>query len=519
MLSLYTKTPNTANGNYYYYTDANKFVSWLGTPYCSLSDSSFDILNGVLRINANGTFLSKSAEYNADTRPLYNVSYIMHTQQDGERRFYNVLSVDYISGMYVLYIAMDTWASYIDKASCELYIERSNLDIGNYTLAPIEDYEAGTPTVNNSLFLNALFDNSTGNVNYDTDLAIVLRVLTHKGVNTVFGNNSVYSTSLIGGLLSNVSTPSMTGQTKLWKAAQLCGTITNTQKQKTSSTEWENFEDITVTAAWVVPVKLLNMRSSTYRLYGTPITISHISDCLPGVNNITIDCSSLESFGFAKYDFFAGTLEKSIKLQHGNNMQVTLRCITDNANIEIHLIQGANDVDITELFSIPFTANDGNLTTLDKIKDIVAIGNGAITMGTQFAQRNYIGALQTAANTAVGLFNEGSGRYVNGGNAISTFLTTNLVDFSTVYKLSLGIFSRKSKYDETLILNEMGAYYNTVKMTLAELMGKTAFAGGISIPPHRFVKTSKATITGVPTTAAQAIAQTLASGVKIIVLS
>lgn len=519
MLSLYTKTPNTANGNFYYYTDKTPFINWLGTPYCTVADNSFDIINGVLRINANGTFLSKSAEYNADTRPLYNVSYIMHTQQDGERRFYNVLSVDYISGMYVLYITTDTWASYIDKASCELYIERTNLDIGNYTLAPIEDYEAGTPTVNNSLFLNALFNNSTGNVNYDNDLAIVLRVLTHKGVNSVFGNNSVYSTSLIGARLSGVSTPSITAETNLWKAAQLCGTITNTQKQKANSTEWENFEDITVTAAWIVPAKLLGIRSSTYRLYGTPITISHISDCYPIDKTITIDCSSLESYGFANYDYFAGTLEKSIKLQHGNNMQVDLRCITDNANIEIHLVQGANDVDITELFSIPFTANDGNLTTLDKIKDIVAMGNGAITMGTQIAQGNFVGALQTTANTAVGLFNEGSGRYVNGGNAISTFLTTNLVDFSTVYKLSLGTFSRKSKYDETLILNEKGAYYNTVKMTLAELMTKADFAGGISIPHHRFVKTSKAIITGVPASAAQAIAQTLASGVKIIVLS
>ena len=517
MLSLYTKTPNTANGNYYYYTDTNKFVSWLGTPYCTVADNSFDIINGVLRINANGTFLSKSAEYNADTRPLYNVSYIMHTQQDGERRFYNVLSVDYISGMYVLYIATDTWASYIDKANCELYIERTNLDIGNYTLAPIEDYEAGMPTVNNSLFLNALFNNTTGNVNYDNDLAIVLRVLKHTGVNSVFGNNSVYSTMLIGARLSGVNAPSVSG-VNLWKAAQLCGTITNMQKQKASGTEWENFEDITVTAAWVVPAKLLSFIPSVYRLHGTPIDISNISLFLPTQKTITIDCSSLESFGFAKYDFFAGTLEKSIKLQHGNNMQVDLRCISDNANIEIHLIQGANDVDITELFTIPFTANDGNLTTLDKIKDIIAIGNGAITVGTQIAQRNFVGALQTTANTAVGLFNEGSGRYVNGGNAISTFLTTSS-DYSIVYKLSLGTFSRKSKYDETLILNEKGAYYSTVKMTLAELMGKTAFAGGISIPPHRFVKTSKAIITGVPTAAAQAIAQTLASGVKIIVIS
>lgn len=518
MLSLYTKTPNTTNGNFYYYTDKTPFINWLGTPYCTVADNSFDIINGVLRINANGTFLSKSAEYNADTRPLYNVSYIMHTQQDGERRFYNVLSVDYISGMYVLYIATDTWASYIDKASCELYIERTNLDIGNYTLAPIEDYEAGTPTVNNSLFLNALFNNSTGNVNYDNDLAIVLRVLMHTGVNSVFGNNSVYSTKLFGARLSGVNAPTVSG-VNLWKAALLCGTFTNTQKQKASSTEWENFEDITVTAAWIVPAKLLSFTPSVYRLHGTPIDISNISLFLPGRKTITIDCSSLESFGFAKYDYFAGTLEKSIKLQHGNNMQVDLRCITDNANIEIHLIQGANDVDITELFSIPFTANDGNLTTLDKIKDFVAIGNGAITVGTQIAQRNFTGALQTTANTAVGLFSEGSGRYVNGGNAISTFLATNLSDMSTIYRLSLGTFSRKSKYDETLILNERGAYYNTVKMTLAELMGKTAFAGGISIPPHRFVKTSKAIITGVPAAAAQAIAQTLASGVKIIVLS
>ena len=514
MLSLYTKTPNTANGNFYYYTDKAPFINWLGTPYCTVADNSFDIINGGLRISANGTFLSKSAEYNADARPLYNVSYIMHTQQDGERRFYNVLSVDYISGMYVLDIAIDTWASYIDKASCELFIERTNLDIGNYTLAPIEDYEAATPSVNNSLFLNALFDSSTGNVNYDNDLAIVLRVLTHTGVNSVFGNNSVYSTKLIGARLSGVNAPGLSG-VNLWKAAQLCGTITNTQKQ--SDTDWKDFEDITITAAWVVPTKLLSFTPSTYRLHGTPIDISNISLFLPDRKIITIDCSSLESFGFAKYDYFAGTLEKSIKLQHGNNMQVDLRCITDNANIEIHLIQGANDVDVTELFSIPFTANDGNLTTLDKIKDFVAIGNGAINAGLQIAQHNYVGALQSTANTAVGLFNEGSGRYVNGGNAISTFLTTSS-DYSTVYKLSLGTFSRKSKYDETLILNENGAYYNSVKMTLSELMTKSDFAGGISIPPHRFVKTSKAIITGVPATAAQAIAQTLASGVKIIVL-
>lgn len=516
MLSLYTKTPNTTNGNYYYYTDKAPFINWLGTPYCTVADNSFDIINGVLRINANGTFLSKSAEYNADTRPLYNVAYIMHTQQDGERRFYNVLSVDYISGMYVLDIATDTWASYIDKASCELFIERTNLDIGNYTLAPIEDYETGTPSVNNSLFLNALFDNSTGNVNYDNDLVIALRVLTHTGVNSVFGNNSVYSTKLLGAQLSSVSAPEFSG-VNLWKAALLCGTITNLQKQSAQGTEWENIEDLAITAAWIVPRKLLALPNATTRLHGTPITINNVAMVFPIEKTITIDCSTLEGFGFAKYDYFAGTLEKSIKLQHGNNMQVELRCITDNANVEIHLIQGANDVDITELFSIPFTANDGNLTTLDKIKDFIAIGNGAINVGNQIAQGNFTGALQTTANTAVGLFNEGSGRYVNGGNAISTFMTTN-GEFDTVYKLSLGTFSRKSKYDETLILNENGAYYNTVKMTLAGLMEQTAFAGGISIPPHRFVKTSKSIVTGIPATAGQAIAQTLASGVKIIVL-
>lgn len=516
MLSLYTKTPNAANGNYYYYTDTNKFVSWLGTPYCTLADNSFDVLNRVLRINANGTFLSKSDEYNADTLPLYKVSYVMHTQQDGALRFYHVINCEYVSGMYMLYITEDTWASYIDKASCELYIERSNLDLGSYTLAPIEDYEAGTPSVSNRLFLDALFNNSSGTVNYDNDLALVLRVLTHTGVNSVFGNNSVYSTKLIGARLSGVSAPDVSG-VNLWKAAQLCGTITNTQKQSASGTAWENFEDITVTAAWVVPAKLLSFIPSVYRLHGTPITISNISLFLPARKTITIDCESLESFGFAKYDFFAGTLEKSIKLQHGNNMQVDLRCITDNANIEIHLIQGANDVDITELFTIPFTANDGNLSTLDKIKDYVAIGNSALTVGTQLAQHNFVSALQTTANTAVGLFSEGSGRYVNGGNAISTFLSTS-TDFATVYKLSLGTFSQKSKYDEILILNENGAYYNNVKMTLAELMEKVAFAGGISMPPHRYVKAPKAIITGIPATAGQAIAQSLASGVKIIVL-
>lgn len=513
MLSLYTKTPNGDNDKHYFYADNEPFVTWLGQPYCTLADVSFDITNGIVRIDPNGTFISKSTAYNTATRPLYNVTYLMHTQQDGEQRFYHVMSIEYVSNMYILYVTMDMWASYIAKANASLVVSKSNVALGRYTLEPIQRYIPTLRTIDKTILQNALFDST----NYDNELCLVMATLTHMGTNSVFADNALYATKLIGAPLSNFSTTaSGVSGAKAWQAALTCGTFTNTQ-QKSGDT-WSNHEDVTVTKAWLLPKKFLTFTPSSYRLYGEKVLLNNLSLFYPSSKSILVDFNSLRTADFCIKDYFVGTLEKSIKLNRDSDAKVEVRVIVDDANIEVHFISGANDVDVTEIFSLPFTANDGNLTTLDKIKSIIGATAGIGNAVGSAIEGNYLGAVTGAASTITGLFNEGSGRYVNGGNAISTFLGTD-TNYFVVYDIKLGNYALLSQSDEIGIANDNGAYFGHIETTLDEIVATNTFVGGIATAPHKFVQTSSEIITGVPYDAAKEIARVFRNGVKLVYLS
>lgn len=522
MLSLYTKTPNTDNGLHYVFNNVTKYVTWLGEPYCTLTDVSFDITNGIVRIDTNGTFLSKSTAYITATRPLANVTYIMHTQQDGEQRFYHVLSTEYVSGMYILYVALDVWATYMTRISVSAVVERSNVNFDNqYRLDDIKMYKSTTPVVDNTVFIDNLFTRTNGKIDFDTQMCVVVKVLVNSGVSSVFSNNTLYQTQILAaevGDIKGLDDGTVTTYTlKMQAFYDRCGTITAIE-ESSNGTDWHKTEDVTVTEAWVVPKSLLTLRSTgTYnRLVSTEggdFRLQTFYAVEPQILNKVVDYSTLHNTTFANKDFYFGSYGKSIKLKRSGDTTFVIRVLVDNGNIEIHAIQGETDVDMTSLFSVPFTANDGNLSTLEKIKNIIAATSGFASAVGAAVGGNYVGGVTGVASTVANMFSEGNGRYINGGTAPVVFQQEN------ENYIFMGIIENTSLYDEIAIANNSGAFVGAFEIdNLGQLANYNTFVGGITNVQYKYIKTIDETITNVTNDVAQAFSRALRNGVKIMIL-
>ncbi len=277
--------------------------------------------------------------------------------------------------------------------------------------------------------------------------------------------------------------------------------------------------DAQVTKAYLIPTKMLAkvytniIKINTKSLYGNydannPITI--VNEVLPLVTYKTFSLNINPN-----YNYYVGTINKGLKVLRDTSTatEIKYKCIVTNNDIQMIVMQGDNQQDITDEFSIDLTYNQGDVTALGSLKAIGKAIFGGISAIATARGGKYLNAIGQASNVNVG--SDYIGQQRGDGDGVVTFRSVGNSTLGQGIVYPFGYTTCQSTSDEQVNARNKGAYYDCYVSSLA------------SIFTHNLIGTAGATDTyiqadvcvdGVPNDAIDVIKSKLSAGVYLVKL-
>ena len=459
-LKLYTgKAPNT-NGEYVYPTAhdsktafENFLVYMSSNLFATIADDNYRINNNSVRVVIDSTLTL--ANYKSVTyivNELDNVCYIVN-------RAYAQ------SGCVIFDVTVDQWGTYIGLASFDLInVVRCNRRIGT----GLYDQIRATNTIT-EVALQA----PTGDFPEDYPLfyklanIYIVFSMTYNVEQTAFGATSATGVfafnakSLFDVYRAYIDSHTPSGDTPYYDNAieVIIGIVSGIYGVHSSSVWGSATNDAKVTKAYLLPTELIHASGDTgielksKSMYGeyTALACMDISH-FARYKSLTLDVDP-------DYEYYVGTIHKGLKLIRTTDTTSTViyKCIPNTSDVEVVVMQGDNQVDITSEFEVVLTMNDGDVTNLAGIKQ-------ALTMSLKGATSIMSGnpaSVATLAPDVIGMIgNHFQGRQSGNGDGLVTFYKAGNATLYLCAKYPYGYVKCKSVNNEQDNAKYKGAFFD-----------------------------------------------------------
>lgn len=500
-LKLYTGTTPNTDGVHVYFTSFANYLTHLSSHL--LATISMDNY----RVNA---LVIKVAL--GETLTLANYKTVTYAVHDLDNVCYYVKSAVVQSGYVIFDVDIDYWGTYIATASFDnINVLRCNRRIGTglyddiratNTMTPVDiptpagHYPTGYPA-----FL-------------DLDDVYIVFVLTYNVEQTPFG--SVSATEMLAFRLDNLydTYAAQTGANPQANAVDIAVGVVGGIYAVDATNAWgfAMSNDAKVTKAYLVHRELIEAYADSVvtvksqSMYGKFTSLSTY-----GVSKTTK--SAIVSLSIdPDYNYYVGTTHKGLKVIRTTDLttNVTYRCVATATDVQVVVIQGDNQMDITSEFEVVLTINAGDITNLAGIKAV--LGTTLKSVGA-LASGNIGGAVGGVAGEAVSMI----GRHYHGsqsgnGDGILSYRKGGNATLYLGAKYPFGYVKCKSINNEQENAKYKGAFFDAYVSTLSGVF-TPALLYGSAIPTY---VQANVTISNLPERAQAIIKQSLARGVYMI---
>lgn len=508
-------SPNVSGGTFYYFTAYADFVSALGTPVLSFENENYLYTADAFRV----------ALPNAPQRLAELCYMIVEDDATGLFVAYHIMNAEYVSGFLTLTLSKDMWATYIYKAQIKyLRVERS-------TRALSSQYIYDEPgIVNPDPVILAPTQPGVEDVYYTTsDLCVIFCMISSNGTSSIFLNGASTRVQLWGLTLADYNAQSPSLQTTL---QGLCTQISAIYSTKVGS---ESENPAGVSAIWIIPSAWIP-ESAKHKNYGgaDPLSVNIAPTTRPG---ITVQPSFYLDPFTNEVNFqavFPSNLTKKsiIYLAVGQTEWVRVPSIKNTAGryfISIYIANLQNEIriyarindsltDITDVFETIVTANDGNLTALQRVQKILKFSAGVsgaiVSAGTDIINQDIAGAtvggLGIAANVSE-QFGKTAPRVSGSGSGAAVMFSVIATPFKYfVFEAAGGALSEYSRLGArfwNVFITSLSDLFNANLIEEITEEGEEA-AGGAYLR-------ATASIYGLPENARQYITERFAEGIHL----
>lgn len=506
-LLLYSNiTPNNAN-KHYLFSDIADYKAEL-QPYLtkSLALNNYRINANIIKVAIDETITENN--YNQITYAiceLNNICYIVNN---------TIIQ----SGYVILECSIDFWASYIAHANISnINVIRCNRNVD------IGIYDSIKATINNvqTRFSIPQDEQVSGYPNYwkFEELSIVW-CMTYNVYQSSGG--AVSTTGVFAMDLQDVydkyvtDTPQGQFEHPIEIAKSWVGGIYGVAAQGVAGLVVS--AEAQVTKAYLIPSKMLakvyqtDVKVNSRSLYGdyTPNNPITVYEVLPFITNKTFTIETNPN-----YNYYVGTINKGLKVVRDTSgtTEIVYRCIVTNNGVQMVVLQGDNQQDITDEFSIELTYNQGDITYLGELKATIKTILGIVGAVSAVRGGKFASGIGKAVD--VGNVPEFVGEQRGNGDGVVTYRSAGNSTLGQGIVYPFGYTTCQSTSDEQVNARNKGAYYDCYVSSLA------------SIFTHNLIGTAGTTDTyiqadvcvdGVPNDAIDVIKSKLSAGVYLVKL-
>ena len=484
LMSLYSILPNEEKNEFYYFKQADNYLSAL-LPY-----KLTDITNVDNFLITTGTINIKYDILNINQ--LMNTSYIAltYTSENNLKtyQFYKVLTKEIRKEYCVFSVEKDLWANGLCQNamfdSCKVL--RCNRNIGTGVFDNVNNLKSNVP-------IYTMYDSAEHTP--ITDLAFIVECVTKVNNSTIFQTQVSTSTHLYlcDFPLQESEFPTIDAMISY---IQRIFAMQNPNRTEDSESN--------IIKCFIIEKKYINYDASknnyVYLKFGQDENLKMKGyPLIGGLKDTNIILSNLNN----NYKNYFGTKGKYLLINNKNTSQkIIFRTITSNDDLSLQLIYEDNILDITDQFLISLTTNDGNLTTQQEIQknlkqianvasgafQIIAGGAGLISGASPIAGS---AAIVTGASQIAGSFTQSLSQGINtskstSGDGYVNFINNDIL----IYSKPFYIISYESLFDETENAKKKGINFNSfidfdtifTKDYIIENTGKTFIQAVVNLP-------------------------------------
>ena len=441
LMSLYSILPNEEKNEFYYFKQADNYLSAL-LPY-----KLTDITNVDNFLITTGTINIKYDILNINQ--LMNTSYVSltYTSENDLKtyQFYKVLTKEIRKEYCVFSVEKDLWANGLCQNAMFDYcnVLRCNRNIGTGVFDNVNNLKSVTPL---------LIELDTQAEKPLTDLVVIFKAVQKINNSTLFTTNVSTSTDLY---LYEFTSNDFSIKAVLEKIAGI-------YKAKKSGSTQEI--ELNLLECWLIEKKYINFTSfgeNWYNFYSKTLTGAEVTFYTSPIDNGIKDTYiALNNLGI-NYKNFVGTKNQKIEIKNKNTIQeITIKTITQNDDFKIVLIYENNEIDLTNQFAISLTTNDANLTSLQQTQqNLKQIAN--IIGGVFQVQSGGVGLISGTASISQNLLQNASPN----ASISQTVKGDGLVTFENeeinTYNKPFYITAFYSLFDETENAKKKGINFNS----------------------------------------------------------
>ena len=508
-LKLYTgKAPNT-NGEYIYPTAHDSktafenFLTYLAPNLlATIADDNYRINNNTVRVAIDSTVTL--ANYKSVTyivNELDNVCYIV-------KRGYAQ------SGCAIFDVTVDLWGTYIASASFDMInVARCNRRIGT----GLYDQIRATNTYTEVAIPTPDGEYPTGYpLFYSLSRVYIVFSMTYNVEQTAFGATSATglfafnAKTLFDVYRAYIDAHTPSGDTPFYDNAieVIIGIVSGIYGVHSSSVWGSATNDAKVTKAYLLPTELIYASGDTgiqlksKSMYGEYTTLACMDIAhFARYKTLTLDVDP-------DYEYYVGTVHKGLKLVRTTDTTatVTYKCIPSTNDVEVVVIQGDNQADITTDFEVVLTMNDGDVTNLSGIKQALSMG---LKGATAIASSGPVGVASLAPDVIGLMGHHYQGHQSGNGDGFVTFYKAGNATLYLCAKYPYGYVKYKSVNNEQDNAKYKGAFFDTYVATFASIF-TPALLYGSNIATY--IQANVA-LSNIPTDAQNAIRGALSAGI------
>lgn len=442
LMSLYSILPNEEKNEFYYFKQADNYLSAL-LPY-----KLTDITNVDNFLITTGTINIKYDILNINQ--LMNTSYISltYTSENDLKtyQFYKVLIKEIRKEYCVFSVEKDLWANGLCQNSMFDYcnVLRCNRNIGTGVFDNVNNLKSNVP-------IYTMYDSAENTP--VTDLAFIVECVTKVNNSTIFQTQVSTSTHLYlcDFPLQESEFPSIDAMISYIQEI-FALKYPNRPEEAESN----------IIKCFIIEKKYINCDTSknnyVYLKFGPDENLKMKGyPLIGGLKDTNIILSNLNN----NYKNYFGTKGKNIFINNKNASQkIIFRTITSNDDLSMQLIYEDNILDITDQFLISLTTNDGNLTTQQEIqknlKQIANVASGIFQISAGGAGL-VTGAAQIAGSFAQSLNPGINTSKTTSGDGYVNFINNDIL----IYSKPFYIISYESLFDETENAKKKGLNFNS----------------------------------------------------------
>lgn len=521
-LLLYTNiTPNTSNGKHYLYNSLSTYKTFLNNNlFKSIQVDNY-------RINANIIKVKLDSDLTAS-----NYTRVTYALNEYDNTFYVVNDAIIQSGYVIYTCTVDNWGTYIADASLSnICVQRCNRNIG---VGVYQDINATKTNVQVPFPIPTQYQVEGHADAWKFDEMFVVFSLTYNVQETAFGgvsacNMFALNLKTLYDMYVNGASDAQERQIRSYEnpldiALNIVGGIYGVKSTAYYAVQTTN--DAKVTKCYFIPSNLIGTTGinnvvsvKSKSMYGTYDNLGVLE-----VSNVQLNRTFTITVN-PNYNYYVGSYNKGIKLIRTteNTIDVTFKCINKNTELQIVVMQGDNEEDITTEFETVVTLNDGDITNLSAIFHVLntslKVGGavvGGVTAQTPKGQWGAIGsALGAVAYALEPLQNHYYGKQEGNGDGLSTFWHAGLASSGIGIRTPFAYTQCQSINNEEEIARKYGAMFNTYINSLTSIYSYDLLGTGTFSDTYIQANVN---VDGVPTVARNEIKQKLQQGIYLIQL-